>query len=75
MKPEAAEAFQKFCFPRDSDDDQPVIERRPLTEQQNKVFNLASVGWNPSQISERMKIPIASVYDAIAKIKHWGYPL
>lgn len=74
MNPEGIEAYEQFCFPRGGRP-RHKPERRPLTDQQEKVFNLASVGWKPSQIAERMKIPVASVYDAIAKIRHWGYNL
>jgi DNA-binding NarL/FixJ family response regulator len=65
------EAFQQFCYPSETEIKTP--DRRPLTEQQQKVYNLVTVGWNASQIAERIKCPVASVYDAIAKIRHWGY--
>ena len=67
------EAWNKFLFPRGKGHEPPKRQLKPLTEQQEGVYNLVTVGWRPKQIANRMGLPLASVYDAIAKIKHWGY--
>jgi DNA-binding NarL/FixJ family response regulator len=67
------EAWDRFLYPREREDASPKRELKPLTEQQEGVYNLVTVGWKPKQIAKRMDLPLASVYDAIAKIKHWGY--
>lgn len=67
-------AWEEFLYPRGKDAPEPPRRAlKPLTEQQEGVYNLAAVGWKPKQIANRMDMPLASVYDAIAKIKHWGY--
>ena len=68
------DAFQQFCF-QGSTLTAKQIGRRPLTDQQKKVFNLARVGWQPMQIANRTGLPVASVYDALHKIRHNGWEI
>jgi hypothetical protein len=65
-------AYQKFCF---AGADHQAVGRRPLTEQQQTVYNLARVGWEPSSIAGRTGLPVASVYDALHKISFNGWKL
>lgn len=71
MTPQEVSAFNLFCYGKDIT----INLLPPLTERQQKVYNLASVGWDASNISQRLRIPVNSVYDAICKFKHKGYTL
>ena len=66
------DAFALFCFNGIS---HKALGRRPLTEQQQKIYNLARVGWNANQIVGRLGITLASVRDGMQKIKHNGYKI
>ena len=65
------EAYHSFCFKGALSHE--GLGRRPLTEQQMKVYNLARVGWKPANIAERVDVPLASVYDALHSIQHKGW--
>lgn len=65
-------AYSKFCFAGANHE---AVGRRPLTEQQQKVYNLARVGWDPASICGRTGLPIASVYDALHKISFNGWKI
>lgn len=65
-----AKAYQQFCFAGANHD---AVGRRPLTNQQEKIYNLARVGWEPQSIAGRTGLPIASVYDALHKIEFNGW--
>lgn len=72
MSPTIDEAsFLLFCYPGAAMDS--GRGRRPLTEQQEKIYNLASVGWKPAEIARRMGKSEPVIRDALAKIKHNGW--
>jgi len=51
------------------------LPRLPLTETQEKIFNLARIGWTPSQIAGRMGTSAPSIHDAMYKIKDRGWTI
>lgn len=63
--------INNFLYTPEHDHSQLV--RRPLTEQQQKVFNLLKVGWRPPEISKRTRISESTVRDMMVKIKFNGY--
>ena len=67
-------AFRKFCYPNAKHGEN-NLQRRPLSPQQESIYNLCRVGWNPKQIAERIDMHESSVRDAICKIRHNGYPI
>ena len=73
MTTETISAYHHFCFKGAKP--HPGNGRRPLTEQQEKIYNLARVGWNASQIAARIKIPMASVHDGIYKCSERGWKI
>ena len=68
-----AVAYHNFCFK--GANPHPGEGRRPLTEQQEKIYNLARVGWNPSQIANRLNITTAAAYDGLHKVKNNGWDI
>lgn len=70
MKPD--EAMQQFLYPN-TKHAADKLRRRPLTDRQKKVYNLAKVGWDPKQIAARMRLAESTIRDALAKIRHNGY--
>ena len=66
------EAFAKFCFHGVS---HKGLGRRPLSPQQEKIYNLARVGWGVKSISKRLGITLASAYDGLHKIKWAGWDI
>ena len=66
-------SMDDFLYPKRKKSPDPG--RRPLTDQQQKVYNLARNGWKPKQIANRTGLPLASVYDALHKIKHNGWEI
>jgi len=70
------EPFMRFCFPRaDGVQADTGWGRRPLSDRQQKVYNLAKEGWTPRAISRRMGISMPAVHDALVKIKTNGWRL
>ena len=65
-------AFFIFCFP---DANHSKAQKRPLTAQQEKIYNLASNGWKAKQIAKRLDMPLAGVYDSMSKMKHNGWDI
>lgn len=65
-------AHNKFCFAGANHD---AVGRRPLTGQQEKIYNLARVGWDASSIAGRTGLPLASVYDGLHKIEFNGWKI
>ena len=65
-------AFAKFCFLGVS---HKGLGRRPLSPQQESIYNLARVGWGVKSISKRLGITLASVYDGLHKIKWAGWDI
>ncbi|MDH3376150.1 MAG: hypothetical protein OEQ39_04170 [Gammaproteobacteria bacterium] len=65
-------AYAKFCFAGASHE---AVGRRPLTEQQQKIYNLARVGWDAASIAGRTGLPVASVYDGLHKIEFNGWKI
>lgn len=70
QKEKCNKAYQSFCYAGAS---HLGIFQRPLTLKQKKIFNLARVGWSADQISKRVNLSAASVYDALQKIRHNGW--
>jgi len=68
------EYYHQFCF-RGARLRHTDLGRRPLTEQQNKIYNMARIGWEPAQIANRLSIPVASVYDGLHKIEFNGWKI
>ena len=65
----AQDAYNIFCHKgRKKEPD-----LRSLSAQQQKIYNLAAVGWDKNQIAGRLDISVNSVNDALRKIRHWGY--
>ena len=64
--------YQLFCFPNATVRHK-GLGRRPLTEQQQKVYNLARVGWKRGQIAKRIMIANSRVHDALYKIRDRGW--
>lgn len=62
-----------FCFTKEAKHD--AVGKRPLTDQQQTIYNLARVGWDASSIAGRTGLPIASVYDGLHKIEFNGWKL
>ena len=66
-------AHQRFCFPKSKISHDGLLGRRPITEQQKKIYNLDQVGWKPMQIAKRLKLPLVSVYDGLHKLRNNGW--